>query len=122
MNAVDGEHVVYRCYDTERRLLYVGCTHDLTARMMVHECDSKNPASVELMRRIDLLEYQTYPDRATALAAEKAAIQAEAPLLNTHHNLGRGMRHLPPVARRSLLTDEQRQQFADVLAKFGGAA
>jgi predicted GIY-YIG superfamily endonuclease len=118
----DTTHTVYRCYDSEGRLLYIGCTQDLDARMAVHECDGKNPASVELMRRIDLLEYEEFPDRASGLKAEREAIAAEAPLLNTHHNLGRGMKNLPPVPPRRLLTDEQRAEFNAIMQNFGGAA
>jgi predicted GIY-YIG superfamily endonuclease len=113
---------VYRCYDSEGRLLYIGCTQDLDARMMVHECDGDSPASVELMRRIDLLEYEEFPDRAAGLKAEREAIAAEAPLLNTHHNLGRGMKNLPPVERRIFVTDEQRAEFNAILANFGRAS
>lgn len=113
-------HVVYRCYDADNRLLYIGCTQDLTARMQVHECDSTNPASVELIKRLDLVEYEEYPDRATARQAEREAITAEAPLLNTHHNLGRGRRDLAPVEPQQL-SDGQRFELVGIFARFGAA-
>lgn len=99
MECAEGTHVVYRCYDSADRLLYIGCTQDFVARMQVHECSPHNPASFELMRRLDRVECEEYPDRATARQAEREAIMAEAPMLNIHHNLGRGMRDLPPVER-----------------------
>lgn len=110
-------HYVYRCYDSEGRLLYIGCTQDLAARMAVHECDIDNPASRELMPRLHRVEYVEYPDRESALAAEREAIELEAPLLNTHHNGGRGMRDLPPV-ERTRMTDEQRAEMNRVLGLF----
>lgn len=114
-------HVVYRCYDAADRLLYIGCTQDLAARMAVHQCDSPNRASRELVARLGRLDYEEYPNRASALAAERAAIADEAPLLNTHHNLGRRVRSLP-AAERPRLTDDQRGQLADALALFAGGA
>lgn len=114
-------HYVYRCYDADGRLLYIGCTQDLAARMAIHECDSDNPASAELVKRIAVLEYEEYPDRTSGLEAERNAIRDEAPLLNTHHNLGRQMRNLPPV-ERPRLGDEGRRQVAEILARFAGGA
>ena len=94
-------HYVYRCYDAEDRLLYIGCTENLEQRMRVHDWDTPNRASFELMRRMVRCEYEEHPDRESDLRAEREAIMAEAPMLNTHHNLGRGMRALPPVERTS---------------------
>lgn len=71
-------HVVYRCYDADDVLLYVGCTRDLDYRM------SLQPAI--LMRRVELVTTEDFPNRAAARAAERAAITAEAPLLNKQHN------------------------------------
>lgn len=71
-------HVVYRCYDADDQLLYIGCTRDLDYRMSLQP--------LILMRRLALVTTEDYPNRVEARAAERAAIKAEAPLLNKQHN------------------------------------
>lgn len=79
------KHYVYRCYDAADRLLYIGCTENLGARMAVHMSSGQNMASIVLMRRMDHMEYETCPDKQSAQAAEREAIYNEAPLANLHH-------------------------------------
>lgn len=90
------EHFIYRCYDADGRLLYIGCSNDVTTRMELHRSAFNNrlrnlgrvPAtSVELIARMARYEVsEPIKGRTAARAAEKAAIQAERPLLNVVHN------------------------------------
>lgn len=71
-------HVVYRCYDADDVLIYVGMTSmPLRRRMAAHEI--KNPAVASRTVRI---ETERFPDRASAARAESVAIDRERPLLN----------------------------------------
>jgi predicted GIY-YIG superfamily endonuclease len=78
-------HVVYRCYDATDRLLYVGCTRDIVARMQVHAASWNNPASALLSMRMTRYEVEEFPTRAEAREAERRAIYNEEPLGNVHH-------------------------------------
>lgn len=92
-------HYLYRCYDAHDRLLYIGCTQDVVGRLAVHRSSWHNPASAYLnlhMARHKVSE--PIKGRRAARAAEKAAIEAEAPLLNLHHNQGRGLIRVPATA------------------------
>lgn len=88
------KHYLYRCYDAQGRLLYIGCTQDPGARSQVHGSSWHNPVSAYLNLRMTRWETEEKPYRGktVARAAEKAAIEAEAPLLNQHHNRGRGLK------------------------------
>lgn len=72
--------IVYRIYDGEGRLLYVGCSKDPAARLRAHCGRSKNPTPWwRLVDRWTLEEFESHED---ALAAEARAIVAERPLFN----------------------------------------
>lgn len=88
---IDETHYVYRCYDAEGTLLYIGCTRDVVARMLVHRSAWDNPASAFLNLHMARYEVEEFPTRDEARKAEREAIGAEAPLLNIHHNKGRGL-------------------------------
>jgi predicted GIY-YIG superfamily endonuclease/DNA-binding XRE family transcriptional regulator len=81
----DREHWVYRCYDADGQLLYIGCTSNVAARFNGHR-SADSPASRTLMQRMTRYSAEVYPDRAAGLAAEREAIIAEKPLLNAHFN------------------------------------
>ncbi len=87
------KHYVYRCYDETGRLLYIGCTDSPGSRFSVHRASWNNPTSRYLNFRCTRWEVEPEPyiGRVAGLAAEKAAIEAEAPLLNVHHNKGRAL-------------------------------
>lgn len=71
-------HRVYRCYDADDTLIYVGATClTLDKRMAVHA--KKNPEVVRQSARVEVTEY---PDRDSALEAESRAIDTEHPTLN----------------------------------------
>lgn len=73
-------HYVYRYFNAEGRLLYVGCSKDPMARYRTHRQDSRLWINEVARGHISV-----FPDQATALAAEKAAIVAEKPLYNKTH-------------------------------------
>lgn len=69
------EHSVYRLYNDSGDLLYIGCARDVEQRLMLHHVFGYTLCAIE-----------EYPNKASARAAERAAIKAEAPLLNKQHN------------------------------------
>jgi predicted GIY-YIG superfamily endonuclease/DNA-binding XRE family transcriptional regulator len=95
----DREHWVYRCYDADGQLLYIGCTSDVSHRFRAHR-SAKSETSRTLMRRMARYSAEVYPDRASGMAAERRAIAAEHPLLNVRFNREGGATHLGgPVVR-----------------------
>jgi len=70
---------LYRLFDSEGRLLYVGVTDDVWRRVNEHERSQEWGDDIVQMRR------HRYPGRAAALAAEKRAIQTEKPVHNIVH-------------------------------------
>lgn len=81
MSAVADELIercyVYRFFDTEDRLLYVGIARDLGTRFAAHR--RRSPWWPEAVRGTTV----TYPTRADAELAEGIAIHAEQPLHNS---------------------------------------
>lgn len=67
---------VYRCYDAEGALLYIGCSNNPVARVMGHRDSSWWGGRIARVRNT------VYPDRDTALAREKTAIYSERPACN----------------------------------------
>jgi predicted GIY-YIG superfamily endonuclease len=70
--------VVYRCYDAEGTLLYVGLSNNLVGRIAKHKRRDWWPD-------VASLETVEYPDRESAQYAERDAIHHEKPV----HNLVR---------------------------------
>lgn len=92
--ARDYPHVVYRVYDVEGRLLYVGLTGDIVDRVL-HLTTVANVLrhpNGHIRRYGARVTVESFPSKAAGRAAEQAAIAAEAPLLNVNHNHGRGLR------------------------------
>lgn len=80
-------HSVYRCFDAEGQLLYIGCAQEPTYRMHMHmQTSTQSAVSWELQERMARWDSVEYPTKAEARAAERAAILAERPLLNRQHN------------------------------------
>lgn len=77
-------HWVYRVFDAAGDLLYVGLTAKPETRMANHRCRAKWWG---LAVRID---WQTYPDRATAEQIEADAIFDERPRFNLRGKVTRG--------------------------------
>jgi predicted GIY-YIG superfamily endonuclease len=81
----DGPHTLYRIYadpDGEA-LLYIGISASWPRRMTQHQ------TSKDWFGETGRVDVEAYPDRASALAAEEAAIKAEKPLYNIIHNTAR---------------------------------
>lgn len=78
-------HFVYRCYDKDGDLLYIGCTVDLKQRMADHR-RGRQAASRWLAVFMDRYETEgPYRNRDAGREAERQAIQAERPLFNYQH-------------------------------------
>ena len=75
-------HFLYRWFDAEGRLLYVGITNDASRRVAEHV------ASKPWIGQAAQMTLTHYPDRAAVLAAEKEAIRMEQPAYNIVHNGG----------------------------------
>ena len=84
---------LYRFYDVEGRLLYVGVTSVGPSRWSDHELHKA--WWVHVVRTT----VEHFPDRAEALAAERAAIEAEQPIHNIA--LTRPSRAKPRLHKRS---------------------
>lgn len=70
---------LYRFFDRESRLLYVGITYHVEGRFDKHRYE-------KAWAEIASVEIAQYPSRAEALEAEQLAIKAEAPAWNVIHN------------------------------------
>jgi len=68
--------ILYRCFDADDRLLYVGVTTNPNVRMDLHRRTGRSPWWVDVER----VEHTIYADRVDALLAERAATLTEAPL------------------------------------------
>lgn len=79
-----GRTAVYRFYDAEDQLLYVGITNNLDVRWATHASDKP---WWHLVTRKDAEWFET---RAEALAAEKEVVAEQEPLYDATHRLGRG--------------------------------
>ena len=79
-------HYLYRCYDADGLLLYIGCTSNVRRRMGAHRRgDGKSKASAWLSACMVRHEVSgPLAGLELARAAETAAIRAESPLFNAH--------------------------------------
>lgn len=84
----DRETTLYRCWGELGELLYVGVTHDLTARMKQHRY------STEWYPQVARITASAYPDRMAALVAEAEAIESESPM---HNRPPKYVTELPPI-------------------------
>lgn len=73
--------IVYRCYDADERLLYVGCTTATGPRRLC-ELRSKGASWAEHVAEVHQDEYPTLE---TARRAEAALIRALRPIHNVQH-------------------------------------
>lgn len=69
-------HVVYRAFDKDGRLLYVGCTVNLDRRMSQHRSQAPWRDYIASVTTVG------YPDKASARTAETRAIDTEGPFFN----------------------------------------
>jgi predicted GIY-YIG superfamily endonuclease len=85
--------VLYRCFAGDGELLYIGIARDLERRMKQHLRDHEHDDGAWI-HWVDRTEVEQYPDRPSALKAEKAAIAAESPRYN---RTGKAVPRLPRV-------------------------
>lgn len=90
----DRQHVVYRIYDANRQLLYVGLTANAEARFKSHRLMQ------DWWPDVRTIEVEHFEGRAAAEEAERATIRAERPLHNRSHQTYEDY-------RRSLVAAEQ---------------
>ena len=70
------EHHVYRLYDTDNRLIYVGCTYELEPRLKRHN------KKMWWAPQIAKIKTETHPTRRDGLAAERRIRDTEHPRWN----------------------------------------
>jgi hypothetical protein len=80
---IDRRTALYRAYDHEDRLLYVGITTDVDVRLGEHRREAPWFAA---MARLDV---EWFPDRLGAEGAEREAIRTEHPMWNIVHGAAR---------------------------------
>jgi predicted GIY-YIG superfamily endonuclease len=68
-------HAVYRMFDPSGRLLYVGVTGNIAARLGDH-------AEKRWFPLVTTISLEWFPTRADAASAERRAIETECPMLN----------------------------------------
>lgn len=85
---------IYRFYDRDGQLLYVGVTADIGGRWKTH---SKTKPS---WRQVASATIEHFDSRAEALEAEEVAIRAERPAWNITYNVGRPPRQREVSAQR----------------------
>lgn len=73
-------HALYRFFDENGVLLYVGITADIGSRFKKHRGDKPWWYAVSTIR------IERFPTRPAVLAAEREAIRSERPLWNVSHN------------------------------------
>jgi predicted GIY-YIG superfamily endonuclease len=100
-------HVLYRFYDDERRLLYIGISANFGRRLDKHLRDKP------WFCRVANIAVQHFTSRTAALEAERRAIVTEKPLHNVAHGGGerdpfRGLpRHIVRLPERPVGEPEQ---------------
>ena len=72
----DVQHLLYRCWDCNGQLVYIGVTNSYSQRMYHHR------ARTPWWRVVAKISTTPYPNRHTALKAETEAIEAERPTYN----------------------------------------
>jgi predicted GIY-YIG superfamily endonuclease len=83
---------VYRLFDTDDRLLYVGCSDDVHMRLNAHRCTQ------DWFPAVTRTTVEKFPTREEALAAELTAIRTENPI----HNVKGKVREKQPMTTLEL--------------------
>lgn len=79
-NSTNSPQVLYRFWDEQDRLLYVGISVNFTARLNQHYKNSP------FFRQASYVTLEHYPDRASVEAAELKAIESEGAIYNKAYN------------------------------------
>jgi hypothetical protein len=77
-----GAHCLYRHFDKDGALLYIGVSLSAVERLSAHN------RTARWADQIARVEIERFPTRTSVLAAEEAAIKTEKPLHNIQHNTG----------------------------------
>lgn len=87
MSKDDFGGAVYRLYDADDNLIYIGSTGDPVTRIRQHQKGSVvgTPTAQQIRERYHRHEFTFYPTLVEARAAEAVAIRKEAPELNRQH-------------------------------------
>ena len=80
LSDLQGPTYLYRIYDADDALLYIGITRNPAGHLSKHACRPWG-------NRIDSVSYDKYPSRRAALDAERHAIETEGPLHNITHQV-----------------------------------
>ena len=73
--------ILYKHYDKEDNLLYIGVTEDITRRNSEHKCSSP------WFKNVVRISEEIFESRDIALTEEKNQIAAEVPCFNSMHNI-----------------------------------
>lgn len=79
-------HYLYRLFAADGTLLYIGVTEDVAHRVYMHRQTTVCTGWLTIWTRYDHHTSEAYPTKLAAREAERAAIFAEAPLVNRQHN------------------------------------
>ncbi len=85
---------LYRYFDAEKRLLYVGISKSALSRLTQHMRDAKWAYAIAS------IEMEHFSTRRLALEAERRAIETEGPLWNVLYNLAKAALSEPVSGRR----------------------
>ena len=98
------KHFVYKHWDKDGVLLYVGCCKDVGKRTLNHS------SNAHWFDRISKITSEEFPTRKAGLKAEKKAIKKERPLFNIAQHPDRLLRSMaliePPESPDGLLGKE----------------
>lgn len=77
---MSGPHILYRCFDADGGLLYIGITGDPGNRFAVHRC------TTPWWHEVEKVTEEEFASRADLEEAERQAIRAEYPFYNQKDN------------------------------------
>lgn len=81
-------HFIYRCYDKDDDLIYIGCTSNVKRRISAHRRGGK---AVGRWLTVSMVRHEVegpFDGRDAGRAAERSAIQVEQPLFNYQERAG----------------------------------
>lgn len=110
---LQGPHYLYRIFDAEGALIYVGATSALEQRMTQHRHTHRWPGGHPVLSvgdRMAAWVAEEYPTRRAAFDAERAVIAAERPELNTANNNG----FIPESTKENVVTLEPAYNLSEI--------
>ena len=100
---------MYRHFDKNGKLLYVGVSYTTFERLMQHR------AASDWFDRIVRIEIERFPTREAALWAEEIAIKEEKPLFNVGHSLTVPNKRKTTEAERLRLAARGKDEFGVII-------